>query len=189
VRTYICENCGRTFEDYPSNRKVGKTHSCSRKCKGELQTRRAKAHAPVKTTSVCVRCGQEKPVSEFYKDKRCRANGGIQYTCKLCTRAIRAAHYDKNRQAIVLRAEAYQKIHPRRYIPQDPVEAKARALLNRAIQSGKVVRPDRCQQCGKKGRIHGHHWHGYDDPFDVIWLCPSCHAAAHGRGPRARAIA
>ena len=26
----------------------------------------------------------------------------------------------------------------------------------------------------------------YDKYFDVIWLCPSCHHSAHGRGPKAR---
>lgn len=53
-----------------------------------------------------------------------------------------------------------------------------------AIASGVLVRPDRCQKCGKPdtkcadGRsiIQAHH-HDYSRPLDVEWICAKCHRA------------
>lgn len=45
---YTCGHCGRTFEDYASNRTKGDMHYCSRRCKGQAQTAMALAAAPTK---------------------------------------------------------------------------------------------------------------------------------------------
>lgn len=37
----------------------------------------------------------------------------------------------------------------------------------------KSKRPDACQRCGAKGKLHGHHLDYITD--DHQWLCPSCH--------------
>ena len=47
-----------------------------------------------------------------------------------------------------------------------------------AVKTGKVKKPDICSHCKKRfqiGQIEGHHA-DYSKPFDVEWLCTSCHA-------------
>jgi len=46
-----------------------------------------------------------------------------------------------------------------------------------AIEYGKIIRPEHCQHCGKECRPEGHH-EDYNKPFDVIWLCRTCHKNA-----------
>jgi hypothetical protein len=63
---------------------------------------------------------------------------------------------------------------------------KAQNLLEQALEGGKILRPDVCEQCGKQpkpfkdGRtaIQGHH-DDYNKPLDVRWLCQPCHHEWH----------
>ncbi len=53
------------------------------------------------------------------------------------------------------------------------------ARVAEAIKRGLLIRPDLCEQCGRKSkRIRAHH-DDYDKPLDVRWLCDSCHAKEH----------
>jgi len=135
--SFQCSNCGKEFHADLDLKKRNK-HSvcCSLKCKGEYMTKRAIANIPVKTDSHCISCNQTKPISEFYKDKKCRA--------------------------------------------------RAHKLVNNAVKNGDIIKPKYCSVCEKVGRLHSHHWNGYDHPYDIVWLCPSCHHAAHGRGLKSR---
>src|SRR5262252_9196431 len=47
-----------------------------------------------------------------------------------------------------------------------------------AIKKGTLVRPESCEECGKKCKPHAHH-DDYRRPVDVRWLCPACHGAWH----------
>jgi hypothetical protein len=63
----------------------------------------------------------------------------------------------------------------------------AHTLVKAAVRAGTLVRPARCEQCGKVQRgLHGHH-EDYGKPLEVIWLCNTCHLLRHGnhRLPRA----
>jgi hypothetical protein len=53
-------------------------------------------------------------------------------------------------------------------------------VLHQAVASGHVVKPDCCSECGKKGRVHGHH-EDYAEPLQVTWLCSVCHGRRHSR--------
>jgi hypothetical protein len=185
MNTYTCENCGRVFQDYASNRTKGEVHCCSRKCKAEYQTKLAKIIAPKKINSVCRACGKTKNISEFYKDNGSIANGGIQYDCKECIKKKRQQYYDANIEVVNDRVTKYHKDHPGRSNKAQKTNP-AHYALNYAVSKGEIKKPSRCELCGKTGRLHAHHWHGYEHPLDVQWLCPSCHHAAHGRGPKAR---
>jgi len=55
--------------------------------------------------------------------------------------------------------------------------AKARAaqsLVRHHILAGHIIRPEKCEECGKHGRIEAAHY-DYDKPLEVRWLCRSCH--------------
>lgn len=54
----------------------------------------------------------------------------------------------------------------------------AHALVTRAIKEGRLVRPQRCEKCGKRRKTVAHH-EDYSKPLEVKWLCYSCHRSWH----------
>ena len=58
--------------------------------------------------------------------------------------------------------------------------------VRKAIHSGKLKRPDSCEECSKtppkfsdgRSPIHAHH-PDYNKYLDVMWLCSSCHKEWH----------
>jgi len=66
---------------------------------------------------------------------------------------------------------------------ESDLRREVRRLLAKAVYSGKVRKPERCEACGSepgKPRLHGHHT-DYKRPLDVIWLCRPCHHEEHRR--------
>ena len=59
-----------------------------------------------------------------------------------------------------------------------PKKARARSLLSNAIVDGKIIRPSICSACRTEGRVEAHH-PDYSKPYDVIWVCKSCHFMIH----------
>lgn len=65
------------------------------------------------------------------------------------------------------------------------LRSRAYTEYNRALREGRLERPDTCSRCGSDGGeqpIHGHH-PDYSRPLDVVWLCSTCHGAAHAAMP------
>jgi hypothetical protein len=50
--------------------------------------------------------------------------------------------------------------------------------LTLAVRKGLIAKPHACQECGRLSKLCAHH-HDYARPFDVKWLCYSCHAKEH----------
>lgn len=61
---------------------------------------------------------------------------------------------------------------------KNPEKYHARKTLMNRVYSGKVLRPDKCSQCGSGKKIEAHH-EDYDKPLDVEWLCRECHLKLH----------
>ena len=78
--------------------------------------------------------------------------------------------YSQNIKKAMARYRRHISRHRQKYI--------ARYLLAAAIQSGRIVKPKTCSECGAGGRIHGHHA-DYLKPLEVVWLCHGCHLKAH----------
>ena len=53
----------------------------------------------------------------------------------------------------------------------------ARYAAALAEQLGILVRPKGCAWCRRHYRLERHHWN-YDEPLNVTFLCPDCHAIA-----------
>jgi hypothetical protein len=95
-----------------------------------------------------------------------------------------------NPKAAVRRATRWAKKHPdrvkdarSRWRDRYPDRYRAHYLLESAIKSGRVVKPDTCP-CGAPNP-HGHH-PDYSKPLMVVWLCRDCHNKLH-RDDRDRA--
>lgn len=149
----------------------------------------------------CIRCGQEKALDDFGKDKR--AKDGRESACTACEKARKKAHWQANRERYCQKKVAhyhanaamfrevnkvYYQEHKaeraayertRRRSPGAEtrrIKANARAMVNQAVASGRLVR-EPCAVCGNE-RSHGHH-DDYSKPLDVVWLCYRHHADVH----------
>lgn len=56
-----------------------------------------------------------------------------------------------------------------------PGAAAAHSAVARAIRSGLLTRPARCEYCGKRGKTRAHHFAGYGHPLLVSFICEGCH--------------
>ena len=127
----------------------------------------------------CFKCGETKPLSDFYKHKR-MADGHVN-KCKECNkrdvrknRAGKAEYYRSydrargNRQSIHHTPE-YRKKYPNRY--------KAHSIVGNSIRAKKLFR-EPCEVCGDFDKIHAHH-DDYLKPLNVRWLCAAHHSQWH----------
>lgn len=157
-------------------------------------------------SKVCFKCGERKPLSEFYKHSRMKDDHLNK--CKECTKKNTKENrtdnfdyyqqYDRNRPnkdernkkrsgyVAKLKQENYEKFYEIRkkgsknYKRRYPQKRAATVAVNNAIRDGKLYKPDKCQACGDGGKIQGHH-ESYDQSkwLDVVWLCVECHSKRH----------
>jgi hypothetical protein len=142
----------------------------------------------------CQKCGIRKPLESF--TPRRDSKDGRTGTCKTCQNEAYRRRYRENPTPILTRhqkmrqdaPEATREVAKRRYRNHrdemltkgkrwnfaNPEKYRAHKKLNNAILLGHMTRPTVCERCGKTGRVDGHH-HDYSKPFDVEWLCRSCH--------------
>lgn len=64
------------------------------------------------STKACSKCGEVKPLSEFYKNAA--ASDGHQYLCKVCECARRRDYYQRNSDAAKLKSRAWELANPDR---------------------------------------------------------------------------
>ena len=135
----------------------------------------------------CFKCGDTKPLDEFYSHKR-MADGHLN-KCKECTKRDvkmdrrinpRAREYDAMRSSLPHR-KAQRAETTARYGDQNPLRKKAVNAANNAVRDG-LLKKEPCLFCGATENIHKHH-KDYTRPLDVTWLCASCHRRLHAHFP------
>jgi hypothetical protein len=66
----------------------------------------------------------------------------------------------------------------RLYAKNPSLQRPATQALNRAVAKGIIKRPDKCSACGQRCKPDGHHV-DYAKPYNVEWLCRTCHFSLH----------
>lgn len=132
-------------------------------------TRPLTAAEAVATSRACSKCGAEKSLAAFPPRKSVAS--GYDRRCRECINAQRNAdpvQVARNRDRVA------------RHIltPESVKRARVRRKTRRAVESGKLLRSDTCLACGERGSIQAHHT-DYSRPYDVEWLCRTCHMARH----------
>jgi|ERR1035437_397690 hypothetical protein len=151
------------------------------------QKKENSAAKPDRVMKACDKCGEQFDA----------VNRRTSVTCPACRqktnvanvrgyqRALRLKQHDKNLQRY---RDFYQENSERikEYQRQHYVENKemglARSRLQRALQSGKLIRPESCEICGSvpgtssagRSRIVAYFHRGYGVPLDVQWICAAC---------------
>jgi len=133
----------------------------------------------------CFKCGQVKPVDEFYRHPG-MADGRLG-KCKECTKRDVSQHYyatiDHQREYECLRNQrperrAKKREYLQRQIARNPEKRRAHNAVANAIRDGRLI-PHPCQECGTPS-AEAHH-PDYLKPLDIVWLCLKCHRAEHKR--------
>ena len=160
-------------------------------------------------TKVCTKCGKEKPLNEFYREKR--GLYGRRSDCKACRRIysqtparkeyqkrLSQSDHCKEYQKHYCRSEKHRERNKRyaatekgkmqhrhrieRYYAKHPEHRQAINAVNHAIRNGSLPAPHilKCQQCGGPAQQY-HHFLGYDQAhfLSVIPLCRQCHEDTH----------
>ena len=162
----------------------------------------------------CSRCGAEKQLDQFYRDRRgvysarCKDCHGLgERTCGVCGKKFEGRTGNKFCSADCRHVERPQTFRDcewcgKRFGPVDrlsvrfctyacKVEAqrtgqtvrfertkeagRAHRKIAYRIATGKVVRPEQCEECRVVGKkIEAAHY-DYSKPEKVRWLCRSCH--------------
>jgi len=144
---------------------------------------------------ICSKCKINKSISEFYKNRS--RKDGLDHRCKICSK-LEAKEYLETKEGIKVhdkyyQSEQYQKAQKRyrqsdrgkqtkkKYRQKNRMKVKAHYVVNYAITTGIIVRPERLKCfCGKKAKDY-HHCKGYEPKhwFSIIPVCGSCHYKLH----------
>jgi hypothetical protein len=148
---------------------------------------------------ICNRCGGEpKPLSEFYKHAQ-MADGHLNI-CKQCKKGdTRSYQREKasDPEWAAREAERQREKEKRRYHEKlkddpehwkrhtivsnewrrrNPEKTRAHRIVARALRTGTLIRPSRCEKADCGGTAEHAHHEDYRKPLEVLWLCVECHA-------------
>lgn len=139
------------------------------------------------TTKRCFKCGEVKPLTEFYAHKA-MADGHLG-KCKSCTKADSYNRRHVTGRDAVLSYEKLRSLTPKRvanarlqsdkWSKQYPERRRTHVIVRRALLSGSIQKWPVCsvpECCTEK--VVAHHA-DYDRPLDVVWLCQAHHKQAH----------
>ncbi len=129
----------------------------------------------------CYRCKIDKKHKDFFVSKTSR--DGLKTYCKTCTVEYNSSYGSQHKKNKYKTDESFREkkkkeVRDRR--KKSPEKMRARSVFSKHVVAGKIIRPKVCSHCKRsdKKRIEGHH-EDYIKPFDVIWLCTSCHQKLH----------
>ena len=126
-----CPVCGKAFRTFPSWTRNHETYTCSRACRGKMQSKLTRKPRPL-----CIACGKErvKTLGHSFCGAKCRweAQSGSANSC------WRGGRFT-NKQGYVM---AYARNHPfprpgRRYLPEHIMVMEL--YLGRPLKPGEVV--------------------------------------------------
>lgn len=132
-------------------------------------------------TRVCRICGSNLHIDCFPKSKNRLGKKYHRRVCKFCCRKKGESnkYTERSKQENIIEFRENERKRSKEWRDRHKKEHYAHTLLNRAIERGEIIKPDRCSKCGSvASKINGHH-EDYDKPLDVIWLCDQCHAERH----------
>ena len=132
----------------------------------------------------CFKCGENKPLKDFYKHKQ-MADGHLN-KCKACTRKdVTSNRYRNHAYYLAYDNKRYHDKPDRRQSAflsmqkqrkANPQKTRARDAVAKAMRDGRLTRKP-CEVCGCD-QSEAHH-EDYAKPLNVVWLCRTHHMQRH----------
>lgn len=131
----------------------------------------------------CCACKIIKPLSEFYSTKR--INNKIWYSgrCKPChlehCKNLRNSDHGKKVYKEWKQSESGKisvKKRMEKWREKNKEKRKAHSAISNAIRDNRLKRKP-CRLCNSPNG-EAHHL-SYDDPYNIDWICKSCHVKIH----------
>lgn len=133
----------------------------------------------------CARCKESKSLDNFYKGRKY-----YNSYCKKCWYFYTKEYEDTHPKYKIKHQEVDRLYQARKrnfglvdktkenekWREKHPKGSSAHGIVNYYIKIGKIKRK-KCKIC-KEFPTYAHH-EDYDKPFEIIWLCPSCHKKYH----------
>lgn len=152
---------------------------------------------------ICTKCGEMKPLTEFYMIHTGHRAGKYHARCRACQSRYDAHYRAENIERVretdrqyYIRNKETMKESARQWVASNkskrreviqrhndshPGRITARGAVNDAVRRGKFPPAWTmvCEECKEAQAKHWHHHKGYDDEYklDVIALCAACHGA------------
>lgn len=144
---------------------------------------------------ICCDCGETRTRSGFYLYRsgnpwrRCKACANKRSSAWAKAHPERALEFSRNNmrkayaadpQKFRERLKATRRNNPERVAEwikraRKPGAIRAKSAVQRAVATGRLVRPGECGACGIECKPEAHH-PDYQEPLGVLWLCKPCHA-------------
>lgn len=132
----------------------------------------------------CFKCGQIKPLTEFYKHSQ--MGDGHLNKCKSCTRNDSKIQLNKNLASKEFHEkekkrhrEKYHKLNYKEKHKQSQEEKAKSMCLYKKKYPEKIKARNISQRLAKEG-FHAHHWSYHkENALSIIYLTPKDHAKAH----------
>ncbi len=134
------------------------------------------------TTKACKTCHVAKPMEEFHRHGL--AKDGRRHSCKSCsTRKLIANKQTLSRDDLAAGHErhlANNHCAVKRWQAANVEAVRAKSAVHRALKTGVLAKPKRCQayRCKSRAKLEAHH-HSYENPLSVTWLCRAHHNELH----------
>ncbi len=135
----------------------------------------------------CCICKKEKEVSKFSKNRS--RKDGLCSKCKHCDNILSRIYHrtEKGREnrRLYCQTEKQKQAHrlsSKQYSQKNKSKRLAQQAVYRAIQAGKLSRPDTLQcLCGNHKAEQYHHHKGYarEHWLDIVPVCIDCHCELH----------
>jgi len=119
----------------------------------------------------CKNCRAELPLDLFYVKEVRNGKARRFNRCAACLSAFNHRPQELKRKRQVAHPPEIRRLQQRAW-----------SLLDTAVWKGRVTKPESCSMCGRalaKKNIEGHH-DDYGKPYEVRWVCRSCHEDIHG---------
>ena len=91
------------------------------------------------------------------------------------------AWYQENKRSVIAHVRQYRKASAKKIQAYEVRRRKERPEIGRAhhfvsdgLAHGRIVKPNKCNKCGKFRKLEAHH-PDYSQPEVFVWLCKPCH--------------
>lgn len=169
-----CTGCGieKPFEDFGKDKKgkFGLNQKCKICCRKRDKNKNRSKESIEKNKLY---------KAEWQKEKRVLLNERLRERYKNNLEESRLLARERTKR--FRQTDKWKKLkkhYDQVYERENKEKIRAQSKVRCAIYRKKLVRPSVCDICHSVCKVHAHH-NDYSKPFEIVWMCPTCHLYHH----------